>query len=96
MINLFKLGVTSGVYVNKVQDNSPAKAGGMQNGDVIVEVDDQEVSNLAYLRYLLYNHDIGDSMKVTVYRNGDYKDLEIHLLHYLETHWQLCGFLSSI
>ena len=76
---IIKLGVTSGVYVNKVQDNSPAKAGGMQNGDVIVEVDDQEVSNLAYLRYLLYNHDIGDSMKVTVYRNGDYKDLEIHL-----------------
>ncbi len=77
--SLSNLGITEGVYVESVSDGSPADDGGMQAGDIIVEVDDKEVSDYAYLRYLLYNHSVGDTMKVRVYRDGDYIDLNITL-----------------
>ena len=77
--SLSNSGITEGVYVESVSDGSPADDGGMQAGDIIVEVDDKEVSDYAYLRYLLYNHSVGDTMKVRVYRDGDYKDLNITL-----------------
>ena len=73
------LDVDYGVYVESVVDNSPADKGGIKAGDVITEVDGKEVANLAYLRYLLYNHSVGDTMKVKVYRDGDYKELNITL-----------------
>ena len=76
---LNNIGVDSGVYVESVTDGSPAADGGIKTGDVITAVDDKEITDLAYLRYLLYNHSVGDTMKVTVYRDGDYKDLTIHL-----------------
>ena len=77
--SLSNSGITEGVYVESVSDGSPANDGGMQAGDIIVEVDDKEVSDYAYLRYLLYNHSVGDTMKVRVYRDGDYIDLNITL-----------------
>ena len=77
--NLNRIGVDYGVYVDSVSAGSPAEKGGIKAGDVIVEVDEKEVTNLAYLRYLLYNHSVGDTMKVKVYRDGDYKDLTITL-----------------
>ena len=77
--NLNRIGVDHGVYVDSVEAGSPAEKGGIKAGDVITEVDEKEVTNLAYLRYLLYNHSVGDTMKVKVYRDGDYKDLTITL-----------------
>lgn len=77
--NLNRIGVDHGVYVDSVEAGSPAEKGGIKAGDVITEVDEKEVTNLAYLRYLLYNHGVGDTMKVKVYRDGDYKDLTITL-----------------
>ena len=78
-LTLNNIGVTSGVYVTKVTSESPAEAGGIEAGDIITAVDGKEVSDLAYLRYLLYNHSVGDTMEVTVYRDGSSKDLTIHL-----------------
>ena len=76
---LNNIGVDYGVYVESVTSSSPADKGGIKTGDVIVAVDGKDVSDLAYLRYLLYNHSVGDTMNVRVYRDGDYKDLTITL-----------------
>lgn len=76
---LSSLGVSSGVYIQTVVSGSPAEKGGIKNGDIIVAADDKEVTNLAYLRYLLYNHTVGDTMKIKVYRKGKYKELTITL-----------------
>ena len=76
---LSSLGVSSGVYIQTVVSGSPAEKGGIKNGDIIVSADDKEVTNLAYLRYLLYNHTVGDTMKIKVYRKGEYKELTITL-----------------
>ncbi len=73
------IGVENGVYVKEVTADSPAEAGGIKAGDVIVKVDDKDVTSLAHLRYLLFNHNVGDKMKVTIYRDGKTMDLELLL-----------------
>ena len=76
---LRNIDIDSGVYVEEVSSGSPAEKGGLKVGDIIISTDGEDVPNLAYLRYLLYNHDVGDTMSLTVYRNGDKVDLTITL-----------------
>lgn len=76
---LENLPISQGVYISKVENGSPAEKAGIQSGDIITKLDGEEVPSLAYLRYLLYQHDVGDSISVTVYRDGQEKDLTISL-----------------
>lgn len=77
--NLNNLGIDAGVYIESVTANSPAATAGLKAGDVIVSADDKDVTSLAYLRYLLFNHNVGETMKVKVYRDGAYQELVITL-----------------
>ena len=61
--------VTSGVVVKSVQSNMPA-SGHLEKYDVITKVDDKEISSSTDLQSALYNHSIGDTIKITYYRNG--------------------------
>ena len=76
---LKNVNIRNGVYVESVSDNTPAKRAGIETGDIITEADGKEVTNLAYLRYLLFNHNVGEEMKVKIYRNGEYKDITVIL-----------------
>ena len=81
MVNLANIGasdlrklnipssVTSGVVVKSVQSNMPA-SGHLEKYDVITKVDDKEISSSTDLKSALYNHSIGDTIKITYYRNG--------------------------
>ena len=62
-------GLTSGVVVRSVQSNMPA-SGHLEKYDVITKVDDKEISSSTDLQSALYNHSIGDTIKITYYRNG--------------------------
>ena len=61
--------LTSGVVVRSVQSNMPAN-GHLQKYDVITKVDDKEITSSTDLQHALYNHAIGDTIKITYYRNG--------------------------
>ncbi|MBQ9833650.1 MAG: trypsin-like peptidase domain-containing protein [Bacilli bacterium] len=76
---LSALNVTSGVLVTDVEKGSDAEKGGLQKDDVIIKVDDTEISSLAYFRYVLYSHSVGDTISVTVNRNGVEKVLSVAL-----------------
>ena len=81
MVNLANIGasdlrklnipssVTSGLVVKSVQSNMPA-SGHLEKYDVITKVDDKETSSSTDLQSALYNHSIGDTIKITYYRNG--------------------------
>ncbi|VTT11447.1 S1C family serine protease [Streptococcus oralis] len=81
MVNLANIGasdlrklnipssVTSGVVVKSVQSDMPA-SGHLEKYDVITKVDDKEISSSTDLQSALYNHSIGDTIKITYYRNG--------------------------
>ena len=71
-------GLTSGVIVRSVQNNMPAN-GHLQKYDVITKVDDKEIASSTDLQHALYNHAIGDTIKVTYYRNGKEETTSIKL-----------------
>ena len=71
-------GLTSGVVVRSVQSNMPAN-GHLQKYDVITKVDEKEITSSTDLQHALYNHAIGDTIKVTYYRNGKEETTSIKL-----------------
>ena len=70
--------LTSGVVVRSVQSNMPAY-GHLEKYDVITKVDDKEISSSTDLQSALYNHSIGDTIKITYYRNGKEETTTIKL-----------------
>ena len=70
--------VTSGVVVRSVQSNMPAN-GHLEKYDVITKVDDKDIASSTDLQSALYNHSIGDTIKITYYRNGKEETTSIKL-----------------
>ena len=71
--------LVEGVYLYKVASNSPAEEAGLQRGDVIVEFDGKQVSTIDEINNIKNEKEIGDKVKVKVYRNGEYKEGTITL-----------------
>ena len=71
--------VDSGVVVDSVESGSDAEKAGLQRNDVIIELDGTKIKNSAHLKYLLYKHNIGDTVKLTIVRNGNEKELTLEL-----------------
>lgn len=64
------LGSKTGVIVSDFLTNSPAKAAGMQEGDIIVALDDEAIENMTDLISTLLKYKSGDKVSVKVVR-GD-------------------------
>ncbi len=71
--------VNQGVLVTEIEPKSSAALGGIEAGDIIIEIDDNEIPSVAYLRYYLFKHKAGDDMEVTVKRGSETKHLRIRL-----------------
>ncbi|HWK24545.1 MAG TPA: S1C family serine protease [Ureibacillus sp.] len=72
--------VTTGVVVSEVVAGSAAGKAGVQQYDVIVEMGGKKVENSIDLRQYLYNEtDIGDTIKIKVYRQGKLVELNLTL-----------------
>lgn len=71
--------VNRGAVVASVEDGYPAKEAGLQKGDVILEVNGEEVEDSAHLRFLLYKYDIGEEIEMKVYRSGKIKNVVVKL-----------------
>lgn len=63
--------VKNGVAILEVLPNSPASQAGLEQYDVIVELDGKKIDDVLQLRKYLYNEKkVGQKMEVTYYRNG--------------------------
>lgn len=62
--------IKEGAVVVDVSKDSVADAAGLKKGDVIIKLDDKEVSDYKYLKYYLYRYNVGDKVKITYIRNG--------------------------
>ncbi|MBE7065855.1 MAG: PDZ domain-containing protein [Ruminococcaceae bacterium] len=68
-----------GAWVHSVNDGSAAEKGGIKKGDIIVGLDEFEISSFYDLRNALLEHKPGETIKVKVYRNGKYLTLTVVL-----------------
>ena len=69
-----------GVIIESVLRNSPAHTAGLQELDVIVEMDGKQISDVISLRKHLYNDkQIGDKMTVKFYREGKEQETTLTL-----------------
>jgi Do/DeqQ family serine protease len=71
--------VNDGVYVREFTENSAAKAGGVNKGDVIVKVDGMDIHSIPELQQSIGLHKPGDKVNLTVNRDGKEKELSITL-----------------
>ena len=75
-----QLGVDStGVYIVQIVDGGAADKAGLRSGDRIVSVDGSEVSSASDVRAALNKHKIGESISITVERNGQTRDFDVAL-----------------
>ncbi|WP_422486617.1 serine protease HtrA [Gudongella sp. DL1XJH-153] len=65
------LAPESGVVVIEVQPESAADESEVLPGDVIVSIDDIEISNMGQLRRALYKYSTGDAPELNIVRNGE-------------------------
>lgn len=71
--------VDRGVLVSGVREDSPAAKAGLEDGDVIVELDGKPVSDPDGLRDLVRGRSPGDEVDVVVIREGDRRTLTVTL-----------------
>ena len=69
----------SGVVIAEIEKNSAAAKANLEVGDIIVGINEYEVKNYAYLRYYLYQFEVGDSITVKYYRDGKLKETKVKL-----------------
>jgi len=69
----------AGVYVADVALMSGAQKAGIKPGDVITKFDGQPVKTKDDLDNLKNKHKVGDTVPVEIYRNGEYKTLQVTL-----------------
>ncbi len=67
-----ELGIsqTQGFYINRVTKNSGAERSGLQKGDIIVRLDDQNVATFADLSGYINTKRPNDKVQVTILRDG--------------------------
>lgn len=73
-----------GLYVSDVNEKSDAYTKGIQIGDIIIAANDEPVKVNSDLTLIKDRYAVGDSLKLTVWRNGETIDIEIVLVDTLD------------
>ena len=76
--------IDEGIVILQVEEGSSAEEAGLQPGDVIIKIDDTKVATSAYLKYVLYKYNIGDTIEITFIRGKEEKTTKIELTRILE------------
>lgn len=71
--------IEEGVVVVGITSGSGADKAGLRVGDVITAVNGKSVSNAAYLRYQLYQYEVGDTIQLTYNRDGKVRAADVTL-----------------
>ena len=66
----FSVEDESGVLIGRVMPNSPAAQGGLRDGDIIVAIDGQPVTNSAAVQQAVERSSVGQNLSLTLRREG--------------------------
>ena len=76
-----KLSIDKGIYVVEVVRGSSAQKAGVTRGDIITKVNGKEINTMSSLKKALLEVRPKQKGKITVYRDGNTKDLDLSLIH---------------
>lgn len=74
-----RYNLVKGVYVAKIESSSAAYNAGIKVGDVIVKIDDKEITTIEELNEIKNSKSVGDTVKITVYRDGKNTEINVKL-----------------
>ena len=74
-----RYNLVEGVYVKSVEDFTAAQKSGIKAGDVIVELEGKKITSVEELNSVKFEHKIGDTLKLKIFRNGEYNDIDLTL-----------------
>ncbi|WP_010098161.1 S1C family serine protease [Ornithinibacillus scapharcae] len=78
-------GVEHGMVVASVEPGSPADEAGLQQFDVITKIDEHDTPTALELRKYMYSEtQVGDTVKLEVYRNGEKQIIDLKLMERYE------------
>jgi len=76
-LGIFMSSHADGIRVTRFSDPSPARQGGMEVGDIIVEYNGQETREIGKFRFLIAESMVGEQVAFTVIRDGVRKKLSV-------------------
>ena len=74
-----KLSTDSGAYVASVVEDGPAAKAGIQEGDVITKLGDDEITSADGLIIALRSHEVGEKVEITLVRGKEEKKVTVEL-----------------
>ena len=75
-----RYNLPEGVYVESVEENSPAEKAGIQKSDIIRKIECTEIESVNELNKIKYNYNIGDTITLTLVRNSQSMDVQVTLV----------------
>jgi len=75
----YQLNIDKGVYIFRLSLDGPCGKAGFQRGDIILEIDGEEVNSVADLRTKIASYKVGDKVTVTYDRNDTKRKAEVVL-----------------
>ncbi len=73
-------GLPTGVLIETVNPASDAYAKGVKAGDIVTKVNGQEVTTVADINNIKQDYAVGDSLSLTIYREGRTFDVDVTLV----------------
>jgi len=75
----YGLDKPEGVLIAQVNDDTPAKKAGLEDGDIILKVDGKEIRNPSMLRNVISLSEVGHDAKLEILRDGKHKTVDVKL-----------------
>ncbi|MCB9834870.1 trypsin-like peptidase domain-containing protein [Candidatus Nomurabacteria bacterium] len=81
----YDLNTSGGVLIRGDESNpgvladSPAAKAGLESGDIIIKVDNQDIDQNTNLSSIINSHKVGDKIKLTIIRDNDEQELTVTL-----------------
>lgn len=75
-----RYNLPEGVYVESVEEDSPAAKAGIAQADIITKIEGKEIKSVNELNKVKYNYNIGDTITLTLVRNSQEMDVQVTLV----------------
>ena len=69
----------AGLYITQVDAGSSADDAGIEPGDILVYVDNIRITTMDEVNSLIFAHEVGDTIPVTIYRGGQTATVQLML-----------------